>query len=52
MQSTKRFADSANPLPPAIDSTTVVRKPVRRRRPLTSVYDSTVCIHHVLPINF
>ncbi|EFO13251.1 hypothetical protein LOAG_15279 [Loa loa] len=41
MQSSKRFADAANPLPSTVDSTTVVRKPVRRRRPLTSVYDST-----------
>ncbi|VDO41324.1 unnamed protein product [Brugia timori] len=41
MQPIKHFADTTNPLPPTVDSTTVVRKPVRRRRPLTSVYDST-----------
>ncbi|EJW79444.1 hypothetical protein WUBG_09646 [Wuchereria bancrofti] len=41
MQPAKHFADATNPLPATVDSTTVVRKPVRRRRPLTSVYDST-----------
>ncbi|VDK74852.1 unnamed protein product [Litomosoides sigmodontis] len=41
VQSTKRLTDATSSLPPNVDSTTVVRKPVRRRRPLTSVYDST-----------
>ncbi|KAM3724232.1 Required for meiotic nuclear division protein [Dirofilaria immitis] len=40
-QPIKHFADAASQLSPIVDSTTVVRKPVRRRRPLTSVYDST-----------